>query len=116
MIGAILRDKPPAYWRHTLKLLQSANLDDIGGCAHQDLLRAIQVSVDALDETARQRYLALAILMEDMPVHPSIQQTLWNANEEDASATAEQLVSLSLAQREGEGSLRLHDLQLDYVR
>jgi hypothetical protein len=120
MIGAILRDKPPAYWRHTLKRLQSANLGDIGaqfpGSAHQDLLRAIQVSVDALDETARQRYLALAILIEDMPVHPSIQQTLWNANEEDASATAEQLVSLSLAQREAEGSFRLHDLQLDYVR
>ena len=86
------------------------------------MLRAIQVSVDALEAKARQRYFALAVLLEDMPIHPVIQQTLWGADELDALDAAEQFVSLSLAQRDGAqrdgdtGSLRLHDLQLDYVR
>jgi hypothetical protein len=37
------------------------------------------VSVDPLDPTARERYLALGVLLEDMPAHHTIQQTLWNA-------------------------------------
>jgi len=38
-------------------------------------------------------------------------------DENQAAETAEQFVSLSLAQRDQpEGSIRLHDLQLDYVR
>jgi hypothetical protein len=37
--------------------------------------RAIQISVDALDETARQRYLALAVLLEDMAAAPLVQQS-----------------------------------------
>jgi hypothetical protein len=38
-------------------------------------------------------------------------------DESEASETAEQFLALSLAQRDQpEGSIRLHDLQLDYVR
>src|SRR5206468_3492110 len=68
-----------------------------------------------LDETARERYQALAILLEDMPVHPVMQRALWQVDEATAEETAEQFVSLCLAQRE-HASIRLHDLQLDYVR
>jgi hypothetical protein len=39
---------------------------------HTTLLRAIQISVVALDETARQRYLALAVLLEDMVGAPEV--------------------------------------------
>jgi hypothetical protein len=125
-IGAMLRAKPPAYWKHVGNLLSTADLAKIKAqfpdYPHTDLLRAIQVSVDALDARARERYLALAVLLEDMPIAPAIQQTLWGADELDALDTAEQLVSLSLAQRDesqrdGDAvSIRLHDLQLDYVR
>lgn len=87
------------------------------GYPHADLLRAIQVSVDALDPKARERYLALAVLLEDMRVHPAIQELLWDADELDSLDTAERFVSLSLAQRDGDdGGIRLHDLQLDYLR
>ena len=73
--------------------------------------------MEALDPRARERYLALAVLLEDMPVHPVIQQVLWDAEELDCLETAEQFVSLSLAQRdEDTGGIRLHDLQLDYIR
>jgi WD40 repeat protein len=120
MIGAMLRDKPPSYWTHVLGLLRQASLDKLSapaGYAHKTLMRAIQVSVEALDERARARYYALAVLLEDMPVHPAIQQVLWNADEFDCLETAEHFVSLSLAQRDQEsGGIRLHDLQMDYIR
>jgi len=157
MIGAMLRGKPSAYWKFVGNLLRCADLAKIKAqfpdYPHTDLLRAIQVSVDALDAKARERYLALAVMLEDMPIAPAIQQTLWGADEMDALETAEQFVSLSVAQREAQqdgtqqddtqqdgdadsirlpqsvmpaqagiqpsgnsGSIRLHDLQLDYVR
>src|ERR1039458_4834768 len=121
MIGAMLRGKPRAYWSHVLATLRRADLDKIRAqfphYPHTDLLRAIQVSVDALDGATRERYLALAVLLEDMPAAPAVQQTLWGVDQGDALETAEQFVSLSLAQRDDDsGGIRLHDLQLDYVR
>ena len=125
MIGAMLRGKPRAYWEHVHNLLRHADLAKIRAqfpdYPHTDMLRAIQVSADALDQKARQRYLALAVLPEDIPIPPAIQQTLWGVDEGEALEAAEQFVSLSLAQRDGpqrDGdipSIRLHDLQLDYV-
>jgi WD40 repeat protein len=121
MIGAMLRGRPPAYWKHVGGLLRHADLARIRAefpdYPHTDLLRAIQVSVEALDAKVRERYLALAVLLEDMAIHPAIQQTLWGVDEGEALETAEQFLSLSLAQRDGDtGSIRVHDLQLDYVR
>lgn len=121
LIGAMLRAKPRAYWTHVLNLLRNADLGRIRaqfpGYLHTDLLRAIQVSVEVLDEKSRVRYLALAVLLEDMQISPPIQQALWNGDEFDCLETAEQLVSLSLAQRDEEtDGIRLHDLQLDYIR
>ena len=121
MIGAMLRGKPHEYWRHVSNLLRGDDLGKIGTdfphYAHKDLLRTMQVSVDGLDPKVRDRYFTLAVLLDDMPVHPAIQQALWSADELDALDTAEKLVSLSLAQREGDNrGIRLHDLQLDYLR
>ncbi len=121
MIGAMLRGKPPAYWGHVLGLLRHADLAKIHAqfpfYPHADMLRAIQVSVDALEATARRRYVAMAVLLDDMPAAPATQQTLWGVDAGEALETAEQFVALSLAERDAEGSgIRLHDLQLDYVR
>jgi hypothetical protein len=121
MIGAILKSKPPAFWDRVHDLLGKADLEKIKAqfpdYPHSSLFRAIQVSVDALDPIARKRYLELAVLLEDMPAHRTIQRTLWNVDQGEALETAEQFVSLSLAQRDGDsGGIRLHDLQLDYVR
>jgi WD40 repeat protein len=107
MIGAMLRGKPRTYWGHVHDLLRKAE---------PGLFRPIQVSVDALEPRMRERYLALAVLLEDMPAQPAVQRTLWNADEFEALDTAELFVSLSLAQRDGDNGIRLHDLQLDYVR
>jgi hypothetical protein len=83
------------------------------GC-YTDIFRAIQVSVNALDVTSRERYIALAVLPEDMPAAVPVQQCLWGVNEGEALESAE--LFLTLSQRgQIEGSIHLHDLQLDYV-
>ena len=52
-----------------------------------------------------------------MSIHPLIQRVLWEADTNDALKSAEEFVELALAQRDGEdGSIRLHDLLLNYVR
>jgi hypothetical protein len=121
MVGAMLRGKPATYWKTVLEHLRNADLDKIKAqfpdYPYTDVLRAIQVSVDSLDETSRARYVALAVLLEEMAAAPAVQQCLWGVNGNQAAETSEQLVNFSLAQRDQpEGSIRLHDLQLDYVR
>ena len=120
MIGAQLKGKPAAHWNIVLGHLRRADLGKIKAHfpePHTTLFRAIQVSVDALDIPAKERYLALAVMLEDMPVALAVQQTLWNVSEAEALETADRFVGLSLAQRDASGEgIRLHDLQLDYVR
>jgi len=120
MIGAQLRGKPLVHWDIVLGHLGRADLARIEARfpePHTTLFRAIQVSVDALDGPDRSRYLALAVVLENMVVAPAVQQTLWNLDEGKALETADRLVGLSLARRDGaDGGIRLHDLQLDYVR
>ena len=120
MIGAQLRGRPPILWNSILDHLRKAELEKIKAQfpePHTTLFRAIQISVDALDAEARQRYIALAVMPEDMPAAVQAQQCLWGVDEVEAVETAEQFVSLSLAQRDqAERSIRLHDLQLDYIR
>ena len=121
MTGAMLRGKPAAYWGHVLGSLRLSDLAKMRAqfpfYPHANLLRAIQVSVDALEAPARRHYLALAVLPDDMPAPSAVQQTLWGVNAGEALETAEQFVSLSLAQRDVDGpGIRLHDLQLEWVR
>src|ERR1039457_4153402 len=123
MIGAQLKGKPAAHWDIVLTHLRRADLAKIKARfpePHTTLFRAIQVSFEALreqDPVAAQRYLALAAMLEDMAVAPAVQQTLWNVNEAEALETADRFIGLSLAQRDASGDgIRLHDLQLDYVR
>jgi len=79
MIGAQLRGRPPVLWNAALDHLRKADLEKIKAQfpePHTTLFRAIQVSVDALDATARERYLALAIRLEDMAAAPQVQQCI----------------------------------------
>ena len=121
MVGAMLRGKSAVLWIAVLDHLRKADLEKIKAqfpdYPYTDVLRAIQVSVDSLDGKARNRYVGLGVLLEDMAVAPQVQQCLWGVDENEAAETADQFVSLSLARRDQqEGSIRLHDLQLDCVR
>jgi WD40 repeat protein len=123
MIGAQLNNKPNEYWDVLLDHLRHADLSEIKAQfppPHSSLFRAIHISFEALQEEdpiAAQRYLRLAVLLEDMAAAAPVLQALWNVGPSEALETAERLVGLSLAQRgEASGEIRLHDLQLDYLR
>ena len=122
MIGAMVRLRPTA-WEDALARLQRADLEKIRGqfpdYPYPDLLRALAVSVDALEPWQRDRYLELAVFPEDTAVPEATVVTLWSAAgvpEEDARDLIGTLFSRSLATRDASGHLTLHDLQGDYLR
>src|SRR5205807_2055161 len=84
MVGAQLRGKPDR-WSHVLQKLRNADLDRIRQSfpeyPHPDLLRAIDVSMDALAEDLRRRYLDFAVFPEDCAIPEAAVGTLWNLDE-----------------------------------
>jgi hypothetical protein len=98
MIGAQLKGKPAGHWEIVLRHLRRADLAKVTARfpePHTTLLRAIQVSFEALrdeDPIAARRYLELAVLLEDMVVVPVVQQALWNVDEWEALETADRFV------------------------
>ncbi|MBD1905521.1 NB-ARC domain-containing protein [Funiculus sociatus GB2-A5] len=122
MIGAMVRAKPNR-WGNVLHKLRNADLEKI---RHQfpdypypDLLKAIQVSVEALEPDTQKRYLDFAVFPEDTPIPEAVLQTFWEPeglDEYDTQDVLDLLVERSLASRDDKGKLSLHDLQFDYVR
>jgi len=119
MVGASLRGKPDR-WENVLSRLRNADLDRIRQSfpeyPHHDLLRAIDVSLEALEETVRVKYLDFAVFPEDTPIPEAAIKTVWNLDQYDVEDVVDQLVDLSLATRDNDGRLRIHDLLLDYLR
>jgi hypothetical protein len=84
MVGAMVRPskQPPAIaWQDTLNCLRASDLEEIKrsfpGYPYPDLLRAIEVSVEALDDPDRERYLDLAVFPEDQPIPETALRALW---------------------------------------
>lgn len=119
MVGALVRGKPDR-WKNVLHKLRNADLESIRQrfpeYPHPDLLRAIEISVDALDEDVRACFLDFAVFPEDSPIPEGAIQTLWQLDEYDVQDKVDQLVDLSLAARDTDRRLRMHDLLLDYLR
>jgi tetratricopeptide (TPR) repeat protein len=135
MIGAMMKGRPPDRWRHVLEDLQNANLDEIRhrfpNYDHPDLLRALQVSVDALDGLgvardatwerklqARRRYLELAIFPGNTPLPVAVLHRYWapeGASESVATKLCDLFVERNLARRDDLDCIVLHDLQRDYL-
>ncbi len=122
MIGAMVRLRPTA-WEDALARLQRADLEKIRGqfpdYPYPDLLRALEVSVEALEPWQRDRYLELAVFPEDAAVPEAAVATIWSAAgfpEDDARDLVTTLVARSLATLDATRRLTLHDLQGDYLR
>jgi WD40 repeat protein len=116
--GAMLRGAETPFWNDTLELLRKADLkaiEDQLPDGQQSFFKAVEVSFQSLKPEMQERYKILAVLLEDMPAPLPILQTLWNTNDAEARRISRHFVDRSLAQRDGDG-VRLHDLQLDYVR
>lgn len=146
MVGAMVQRRQTA-WSDALTRLRQHDLlklrTQFVGYKHPDLLRAIQTSVDGLDDDrvvsrfgrdVRQRYLELAVFPEDEPIPETALAVLWGAaglDQADVRDLMDEFVSRSLAKwserktETGRSSsrrstrhdsvIRLHDLQADYV-
>jgi WD40 repeat protein len=122
MVGAMVQGKPDR-WENVLHKLRSADLGKIRqqfpGYPYADLLKTIQVSVAALEPEEQERYLEFAVFPEDTPIPEAVLQTFWRSaglEQYDAQDVIDCLVERSLARRDEQGNLSLHDLQVDYVR
>ncbi len=122
MVGAFVRQNPES-WERALRRLQQADLEKLRrlfpSYEHPTLLAALEVSVQALPEKARARYLDLAVFPEEAAIPPAALEAFWRPlglNADDVADLAETFVDRSLARRDEAGNLRLHDLQHDYLR
>ena len=121
-IGAMVR-ADELNWADARNLLADANLADLEArfpdYPYPSILAAIEVSVHALGEHARARYLDLAIFPEDEPIPEAALEILWGRHRLVAAKLRRllgTLVARSLATRDQTGALRLHDLQRMYLR
>ena len=120
VVGAMLRDTDAQFWAATLNLLRNANLSAIEDQlpeGQQSFFKAVEVSFKSLKPGMQERYKELAVLLEDMSTPPEILQMLWKVDRDDAARIAKSLIDRSLTQfDDASKGIRLHDLQLDYVR
>ncbi|MFH7025042.1 MAG: NB-ARC domain-containing protein [Heteroscytonema crispum UTEX LB 1556] len=123
MVGAMLRGKPRNRWGNVLERLRNADLEKIRlqfpNYPYADLFKAIQVSVEALKNNVKERYFDFAVFPEDTLIPEVVLQKFWEPeglDDLDTQDVIDELVNKSLASRDEAGNLRLHDLQLDYVR
>jgi len=119
MIGAALRargpDKSNSAWDRVLHGLSQARLN-AAGSRFSSIVASIAASVDELLPEDRNRYFALAVLLEDMPATSALLQQIWGGDLYDVEDAMDRLVEFSLASRDAMGGILLHDLQLDFVR
>jgi WD40 repeat protein len=120
VVGAMLRGADVEFWTDTLDLLRKADLSAIQEQlpeGQDSFFKAVEVSFQSLKPEMQERYKALAVLLEDMAAPLPILQTLWNTSEAEARRISRNFVDHSLAQGDAAvESIRMHDLQLDYVR
>jgi hypothetical protein len=122
MAGAMVRGRP-GRWESVLARLRSADLEKIGrkfrNYPYPNLLRAVEASAASLEPGARRRYMELAVFSQDAPAPEGTLARLWGESgleAEDARDLMDLLVERSLAQRDSQGNLTLHDLLFDYAR
>jgi WD40 repeat protein len=129
MIGAMIRRSKQSLaiaWQDALDCLRASDLEEIKrsfpGYPYPDLLRAIEVSVEALDESDRERYLDLAVFPEDQPIPETALRVLWELDARRTRKCMNTFAERSLATIAAESSadvtstLSLHDLQHDLIR
>ncbi len=121
MVGSMVRGKPNR-WENILYKLRNADLEKITAkfpdYEHPNLLKAIQVSVEALEIHIQLRYFDFAVFAEDTPIPEATLQLFWESeglDEYDTQDTLDLLESRSLLQKDEQGRYTLHDLQYDYV-
>ncbi|MDF0590402.1 KGGVGR-motif variant AAA ATPase [Candidatus Methanocrinis natronophilus] len=122
MVGAMVRGKSDRL-NHVLHRLRNADLEKIRqqfpDYPYSDLVKAFQVSVDALSPETLARYFDFAIFPEDALIPEAVLQTFWRPeglDEYEVQDLLDLLVDRSLVRRDEYENLSLHNLLLDYVK
>ncbi|CAO3439675.1 High-affinity carbon uptake protein Hat/HatR [Azospirillum argentinense] len=122
IVGALLKDGDEETWRDVLEALRAAEHDGLLEAELPDYRRArhvfgaLAVSVEHLDQEARDRFADLAAFPEDIAIPVSVFDRLWS---EDVALKRRRWLSLfidrNLARRTAGNRITLHDLQRDYL-
>lgn len=123
MAGALVKEQD---WEYVLYCLKNADLAELSRrfpYDHPNLLRAIQVSIDNLQQVDKELYQEFAVFPEDTPIPIATLEILWakanidkQANKIGTKRAVDLFASRSLLQKDQNGNVTLHDLQMDYIR
>ena len=121
IMGATVRGRPQR-WSNVLQRLQNADLRAIErrlpNYPYPNLIRAMDVSLEALDSQTVERYVDLAVFAGTDGFPAEVVRTYWaplGLTPLDVDDLLDRLEDCSLLHRAGSGRLTLHDLQYDYV-
>ena len=119
MVGAMLRGYP-TRWKTALKHLQEAHLrwvaHSLGGYDYGSVMASIEVSLQQLRPAEREKYCDLAIFHKDEPIPLETLKVYWNVDLAEAQDAAILINNLSLGTLEANDAVRLHHLQVAYLR
>ncbi len=112
--GAII-DAHERSWAELLDLLSHAGMEKpLPGYPYQSLAIALQVSIEALPQDARDRYVKLAVFDGQGPVPPTALRVLWELDPQPADDLIEELADKSLVRLKATG-VSLHDRQMRHL-
>jgi hypothetical protein len=81
MIGGMIKAGEENTWKYSLTMLQEADLEEVAqnfpDYPYPDLFKAIAVSINALNEEDRNKYLQLAVFKEDTRIPEEMIHQLW---------------------------------------
>jgi hypothetical protein len=117
--SSILKGRLDA-WAAALHRLEGARLDwirfPLEHYAYPQLLRAIQVSFEALSSPSQVCYVSMSVFPDDTPIPERVLQTYWSVDRYEMQETVDSWLDASMARRDDAGKIVMHDLQLHYVR
>jgi hypothetical protein len=118
-----VREDKATVWKDALAQLQKVDLESFKrhfpDYQYTDLLIAITVSLDDLGPQNRDKYLDFAVFPEDQTIPEDVFITFWGKKYEMEEYSVRNLLNIlvdrSLARRDEQRRVYLHDLQFDYV-
>lgn len=120
IVGSILKGKDIEWWNDVQRDLDEARLENIEFSnvneQHESLYKAIQLSVNYLEEKYKKRYLDLSVFSNSQKIPQITLKIFWG---EEYLKTIKLLTDSSLLFEEKENNSKyyyLHDLQNDFIR
>ena len=118
--GAMVHDR--TAWADLLAALEAGNVRFLDH-PYASVFTSLRLSLDALEESVRARYLELAVAPEDVPLPVRVVARLWahtgDLQDYECRRLLAELDRKALLYLEGEGdtaSVRFHDLQRDFLQ